>query len=313
MKTLKRFSSRLGIYIAVCVSALLIAKPVLAGCTGYNDYDDRVAIGGNITMPVDTPIGGVFKTDTFPINGKSSCTAGTKLQNNYTYYFTVNNDVIIVGGVGLRIKVNGNAFGYPGTAYTATPLPKPLSGATLTIEYIRVSPGSISTTFPNWGGLATIKEYNGSAIYTIDLYGGWVKTSSCTVNSQELVFPLGDTPSNQFTAVGSTPSEFTQNLVLQCTENANIKATFSGTKSTETSNTSILGLTSPAAPTTAKGVGVQIVYNNAPLTIGGGFTLAQGAVAGQMVIPLTARYYQTQSTVTMGTANASATLNLTYQ
>ncbi|WP_256937857.1 hypothetical protein, partial [Enterobacter chuandaensis] len=29
--------------------------------------------------------------------------------------------------------------------------------------------------------------------------------------------------------------------------------------------------------------------------------------------PLTARYYQTQTTVEPGTANASATLNLTYQ
>ncbi|HDE1997161.1 TPA: fimbrial protein, partial [Klebsiella quasipneumoniae] len=62
----------------------------------------------------------------------------------------------------------------------------------------------------------------------------------------------------------------------------------------------------------AQGVGVQLVYNNTPLILGNNLVLKR-TNGGQEMFPLTARYYQTNTTVTTGIANASATLSLTYQ
>lgn len=63
---------------------------------------------------------------------------------------------------------------------------------------------------------------------------------------------------------------------------------------------------------TAKGVGVQLLYNGSPLVMNGRLLLKQSA-GGQETLPLTARYYQTLTTVESGSANASATLTITYQ
>ena len=57
-----------------------------------------------------------------------------------------------------------------------------------------------------------------------------------------------------------------------------------------------------------------IIYdrNGTPLALNTRLPLTVAA-GGQQTFPLTARYYQTKTTVEPGTANASATLNLTYQ
>ncbi|HDC4774722.1 TPA: fimbrial protein, partial [Enterobacter cloacae] len=56
----------------------------------------------------------------------------------------------------------------------------------------------------------------------------------------------------------------------------------------------------------------QLLYNGSPLTLNSRLLLKQSA-GGQETLPLTARYYQTLTSVESGSANASATLNLTYQ
>ena len=65
-------------------------------------------------------------------------------------------------------------------------------------------------------------------------------------------------------------------------------------------------------PGTAEGVGVQLVYNTIPLQLNNRILLKQSA-GGQEAFPLTARYYQTRAVVKPGSANATATLNVTYQ
>lgn len=62
----------------------------------------------------------------------------------------------------------------------------------------------------------------------------------------------------------------------------------------------------------AKGVGVQLLYNGSPFILNNRIVLKRSS-GGQETFPLTARYYQTKTAVTTGKANASATLDLTYQ
>ncbi|MFM3052613.1 fimbrial protein, partial [Klebsiella quasipneumoniae] len=52
------------------------------------------------------------------------------------------------------------------------------------------------------------------------------------------------------------------------------------------------------------------IYSTKPL---GNNLVLKRTNGGQEMFPLTARYYQTNTTVTTGIANASATLSLTYQ
>jgi type 1 fimbria pilin len=80
----------------------------------------------------------------------------------------------------------------------------------------------------------------------------------------------------------------------------------------DSANTSVMALTGQGNAGTAKGVGVQLLYNGSPLVMNGRLLLKQSA-GGQETLPLTARYYQTLTTVESGSANASATLTITYQ
>ena len=56
----------------------------------------------------------------------------------------------------------------------------------------------------------------------------------------------------------------------------------------------------------------ELLYNGAPLAINSPLLLKRSS-GGQETLPLTARYYQTLTSVESGSANATATLNLTYQ
>ncbi len=97
---------------------------------------------------------------------------------------------------------------------------------------------------------------------------------------------------------------------LTCAAGTNITVSLSGIQNPDSANTSVMALTGQGNAGTAKG-GVQLIYNGAPLAMNS--RLFCDSLPGQETLPLTARYYQTLTRVESGSANASATLNLTYQ
>ena len=134
------------------------------------------------------------------------------------------------------------------------------------------------------------------------------------MNTAQLTFPIGDIPASAFgTVVGTTPAgaQNTQNTGLTCAAGTNITVSLSGIQNPDSANTSVMALTGQGNAGTAKGVGVQLIYNGAPLAMNS--RLFCDSLPGQETLPLTARYYQTLTRVESGSANASATLNLTYQ
>ncbi|MDK9357489.1 MULTISPECIES: fimbrial protein [Lelliottia] len=144
---------------------------------------------------------------------------------------------------------------------------------------------------------------------------GTINVVACSIKTPTLNFPIGDVLASKFgSTVGTTPSDAqnTQNLGLDCDPQANINVSLSGTQNPDVGTTSVLALTGQGDAGVAQGVGVQIVYNGSPLTLNNRIVLKKSA-GGQETFPLTARYYQTRTSVTTGTANTSATLNLTYQ
>ena len=150
---------------------------------------------------------------------------------------------------------------------------------------------------------------------TTQLTSGTINALACSITTPQLTFPIGDISASAFgTAIGTTPAgaQNTQNLGLTCTPGTNISVSLGGIQNPDSSNTSVMALTGQGMTGTAKGVGVQLLYNGTPLVLNSRLLLKQSS-GGQETLPLTARYYQTLTSVESGAANASATLNLTYQ
>ncbi|HCM9129860.1 TPA: fimbrial protein [Enterobacter asburiae] len=142
-----------------------------------------------------------------------------------------------------------------------------------------------------------------------------VAVRKCSINTTNLTFPIGNVSIAKFgSTVGFLPSgaSNTQNLGLTCDPDANVNVSLQGTVNPDIASSSVLALTGQGTAGVASGVGVQILYGGVPLQFNTPVVLKQSA-GGQESLPLTARYYQTKTTVTTGTANAVATLNLTYQ
>lgn len=149
---------------------------------------------------------------------------------------------------------------------------------------------------------------------TINLMGGYVAQVACSVTTPQLTFPVGNVLNSEFgTTVGFIAAKTsTQNLGLNCDRNANINVTLNGTQNPDVSDASVLALNNQGGANTAQGVGVQLLYDGKPLIINSTLALKHSS-GGSETFPITARYYQTKNRVSVGEANSSATLTLTYQ
>jgi type 1 fimbria pilin len=144
---------------------------------------------------------------------------------------------------------------------------------------------------------------------------GSITQVACSIKTPNITFALGKVRVSEFGSTpGTTPptAQQTKSLILDCDAGANINMMLTGIQQPDVSDSSILALSGQGNAGVAEGVGVQLLYNAAPLTLNSNLVLKRSA-GGQELFPITARYYQTRSSVTTGSANASATLTLTYQ
>lgn len=143
---------------------------------------------------------------------------------------------------------------------------------------------------------------------------GNIIVPSCTVNSSSVNVGLDTVLASNFTGAGITKADKNFPINLTCQSQANIYGSLSFVQNTGTSDTSVIQLTGAGSPSVASGVGIQILYNGTPLNNNTKTLLKTSSGGSEFpTTAFTARYYQTQPTVTAGDANATATLNLTYQ
>lgn len=246
----------------------------------------------------------------------ASCdTSGSLFYNMSLFRTSVGNNIYLTNVHNVGISVDQASTYY----YTSPVTRRPVTFSTSFTFYDRVvriyKLGDIDGGTIASGVLATNYGDDGVTMVTINLVGAAVSGLSCSLNTPSLTFPIGDVLAASFgTTVGTIPpgAQNTQNLGLNCNANANITVTLMGTQNPDVSNTSVLALSGQENSDVASGVGVQLLYGGNPLVLNTPILL-KTSTGGAESLPLTARYYQTKNTVTTGKANASATLNITYQ
>lgn len=173
-------------------------------------------------------------------------------------------------------------------------------------KYGDISPGTLRTGV--YGG---ILDWDDNRIVTINITnGGSFSTTACEVENKSITVPMGDVKRSEFTAVGSTAANKTFNILLNCDASTNIKMTLTAT-SDSSKAPGVIALNSASGGTVADGVGIQLLNNNNPVTLGAPITIGT-APGGSSRVEMVARYYQTKSTVTAGEANGTATFTFTY-
>ncbi|WP_158544991.1 fimbrial protein [Dyella monticola] len=161
------------------------------------------------------------------------------------------------------------------------------------------------------GGFAHIAPAQGTGSATVNVTGNITGDCSITAGST-VALNIGSIPAANLPSVGSTSTASpAQNITITCTANPGITMTLNGTQLAGQPNT-VLQLSSSGAGA-AGGVGVQILNNGTgtpttALQIGARNTIPTAAT---VTIPVAARYYRAGA-VTAGTANATATLNFTF-
>ena len=152
--------------------------------------------------------------------------------------------------------------------------------------------------------------------------GTVVNAMTCAVSagSKNLSVPLGIVKTSDFGAVGSTAGSANFSIALEnCSAGVNLFATFTdGFNPGNTSN--VLSLTNDGRA--ASGVGIRILTESG-MTVGFGpdsylpGTLNQIALGssttGTVILPFTAKYVKTDTTINSGAANGIATFTLSYQ
>lgn len=219
-----------------------------------------------------------------------------------------------VSGYGVRVSENDTGGGFHHYFPMSFTIGSYSASYMYKVELVRTTAPAVSGALRS-GQIANVSISNQFFIATWNITGGSITTLACSTSSGSLSFPIGNIPATSFgSTVGTTPAnaQVTQTLGLTCNPGANINISLSGQQNPDVVNTSVLALSGQGGPGVAQGVGVQILYGGTPLNLNNTVFLKQSG-GGLESFPIVARYYQTKSAVLPGTANATATLNITYQ
>lgn len=274
---------------------------------------------GDVIVQRDAPIGSVIATGKVPNPNFAACTAGPG-QMNFAMVYNGANTTSMPGvyrtnvpgvGISLANQNNGGYFdfsspasfrsidgiGFYGNAYNNLKL---------------VKTGDITSGVLAPGVIGTIYGDDKITAIQISTPAVTIVSAACSISTPKVNVPLEDVLAGSLTSIGSTAKPKKFDVGLSCNAGARVNAMLTGVQNTDSSAAGVLQLTNAGSEGVATGVGIQILYNNAAMALNNNIVL-KTSVGGQEMLPFTAQYYQTKNSVTSGSANATATLNLTYQ
>ncbi|MEP8888261.1 fimbrial protein [Enterobacter roggenkampii] len=322
-----------NIFLIVCfITALLSLSAETYACAIDANGKNFSVDFGNITVQRDLPVGSQIAAITPADPGYfwSDYDGGCYLYDIMKYLGAKASTIADVydtniPGVGIKLSIatnNGSAFASPppGSLIEINPVGGNGHGIFYRTAYL-VKTGNITSGTLTAGEFAEIlgQHQDGSSkqsvTYTIEGTNTITQVACALTTGDKLYLPIGDVPADQFKAAGTVSQQSsTVNLGLNCDAGANINITLNGQQSPDTSDKTVLAVSGNGneGALIADGIGVQLMYNNAPIELNKSLNLKR-STGGQENFQITARYVQTKNQVRPGTANATATLNLTYQ
>ncbi|WP_122096778.1 fimbrial protein [Rahnella sp. Larv3_ips] len=307
-------------------------SPTQAACTSYlpigqPGYDIN-PISKTVTLPAinvqkNTPVGSVVATTS--VDARNSGYVGfCPRSGGYVYYNMTYLGGVTTGisnvyktnvtGIGIRAQ-EMTYFNNPAGKYNTYAL---ISGGPWTMNYFTVdlvvtgpvSPGVIKKGeigYVSFDGTPSVKSA------TLTLGSDVAATSTgCSLKTQSINIKLDDISDAELVSVGTTAKLKNFDIGLDCEANARVNVKLTGTQNPDTTAAGVLKLTNAGSAGVAKGVGIQMLYDNKPMTVNQNVLLKTSA-GGLETFTFGAQYYQTKAAVSGGSANATATLDITYQ
>lgn len=162
------------------------------------------------------------------------------------------------------------------------------------------------------GSIVKAQVVGDTDVMNVIVGSGTVRTVGCSVGNTTINVPMGLTRNIDFSGPGSTGNENGFDIALSCDAGTKVSMRLDpGSAGLADASNGVLNLNGGSGAQ-ASGVGVQVLYKDAPVQFG--TAMSVGTAAGGFVdLLLKARYYQTGSKVMPGQANATATFTMTYQ
>lgn len=160
----------------------------------------------------------------------------------------------------------------------------------------------------NYGGPNDASPANNLVTFTIPPFV--VNAVACSILQTTIPVPLGTFEKRAMGGVGSTTDDVPFSIPLECDANTRVNITLQG-QADSSGLPGLLALNN--VENVATGLGVQILQNDAPVTLNTMTFINTATVAGPFNIDYKARYYKTAANVTPGPANATATFTMTYR
>ncbi|MBP6121594.1 fimbrial protein [Providencia heimbachae] len=140
-----------------------------------------------------------------------------------------------------------------------------------------------------------------------------INVLSCSVKNNATTYNInmGDWFDTQFQNIGDASAAVDIPITLTCMAGANIKTTVTSASGYVDTNTGKLAL---SGADKATGVAIQLLdKNNSPIKLNVSNSLQDNVPADDYLFNWKARYIKTAETITPGSANATATVNIRYE
>ncbi|NIF20384.1 fimbrial protein [Candidatus Pantoea multigeneris] len=297
----------------------LLSEGAQAACT-YVGTGKNTEVNfnfGNITVQRDAPVGTELAKRSYLTPGYGvTCTTRWHYNNTLTRFTTLSaygNHTYDtnIDGIGLTLYFGAGLQRYfPYKSQDLNPVTA-ATGGTVIATLVKTAAGAVGSGRISTGRVAN-HSYDKLSVFNVNLTGvNTITPVACSVTQTAISVPMGDVLRSEFTGVGSVATSKAFSIPLNCDENTRVKITLDATADSS-GIPGVIALNPSTSDKVASGVGVQVLRNSTPVTLGSALQVGTVATSGVYTIPLAARYYQTQARVTAGQANATATFTMTY-
>lgn len=303
------------------IACLGLPLPALAaadkGCDQISWETVQFQLPSQITIPANPSPGTVLWTSAATAPNGPALTPSCKGQprnglQNHINANPASGDILDTYVPGLGYRIIRTDLGRPIRLYSVGDTMPP--GNTFNLSYQlqlvwtkAIAPGASLGGYElaTWNIAANQGDSYGWPIVDFQSTGmATVTSASCDVTTDPTVVTLPTVTSSAFGSAGATSGSTRFNVKLNCQGGGAVNITLAANQPVSSSVLSNTG--------SATGVGVQLLYNNLPVTFGSAIPLGN-APTGPLSIPFDARYYQTGGTIPGGgSVQATATYTLTY-